>query len=150
MLSGDGHRPWRGTLLAGALPIGVGVLNRLGIGPVKADLSPAQLRRSGVRATVEAAYRLRVGAAHVIAGHTHRAGPFSFDDEEEWTLEGGGRLTNSGCWVYEDIFVRDGAASPYWPGCLVEVGDDGPPRLVRVLADMPVAELSPAKAPGPA
>src|SRR3954447_26796893 len=151
MLSGDGHRPWRGTLLAGALPIGVGLINRLGLGPVKADLSPAELRRSGVRATIEACHRLRVDAAHVICGHTHRAGPFSFDDAGEWTLEGGGRLTNSGCWVYEEIFVRDGPASPYWPGCLVELDDEGPPRLVRALADAPAEELRPPEAaPDPA
>jgi hypothetical protein len=151
MLSGDGHRPWKGTLLAGALPIGIGLVNRLGLGPVKADLSPAELRRSGVRATVEACHRLRVQAEHVICGHTHRAGPFSFDDPQEWALDDGGTLTNSGCWVYEDIFVRDGAASPYWPGCLVELDDEGPPRLVRVLADLPAQELSPpASAPDPA
>jgi hypothetical protein len=102
-----------------------------------------------VRATLEACHRLRVSAAHVICGHTHRAGPFSFDDPAEWALEdGGGTLTNSGCWVYEEIFVRDGAASPYWPGCIVELGDDGPPRLLRVLAEMDAAQLRPE--PGPA
>ena len=73
---------------------------------------------------------------------------FSFDDPAEWSLEdGGGTLTNSGCWVYEDLFVRDGAASPYWPGCIVELGDDGPPRLLRVLAEMDPAELRPEPDP---
>lgn len=146
LVAGDGRRPWRGYLFAGALPLGVGVVNRLGLGPVKADLSAVELRRAGIRATVEACRRLDIRAAHVICGHTHRAGPLDRDDGADWALTGGGDLINSGCWVFDEIFVARGAESPYWPGCLVEVGDEGPPQLIRLLAEMPAAELRP---PGP-
>ena len=144
MLAGDGHRPLRGRLLAGMLPIGVGTLNRLGLGPVKADLSAAELRRAGVRAMADVCAQLRIDAEHVIYGHTHRGGPFSFDDGLEWSLPDGGLLTNTGSWVYEPVFLRRGRASPYWPGIGVELGAEGPPVIVRMLADADVNELRPA------
>ena len=47
----------------------------------------------------------------------------------------GPRLVNTGCWVHEKVFLGDGGErSPYWPGTVVEVGDDGPPVLRNVLA----------------
>ncbi len=55
-------------------------LNRLGIGPLKADLSGAELRRANLRAMGEVVERLGIDARHVIFGHTHRSGPLPDDD----------------------------------------------------------------------
>jgi hypothetical protein len=130
-----------GLLLRGALPVGVAAVNRLGIGPVRSDLSPIELRRSGVAATLEAARRLQVGAPHLICGHTHRTGPLPADDPADWRAPAGPSLTNSGCWIYEAAFARRGPASPYWPGGVVEVGEEGPPALHRLLDHLPATAL---------
>ncbi len=50
--------------------------------------------------------RLQVEAAHTITGHTHRGGPE--ESEAEWELPGGGRLHNTGSWVYADAFHHPG------------------------------------------
>ena len=84
----------------------------------------------------EVVERLGIEAAYVIFGHTHRAGPYE-DDDEGWRLPGGGRLINSGSWLYEPAFL--GAApqeSPYWPGTCVLVPDAGPPVLRRLLDEL--------------
>jgi hypothetical protein len=81
----------------------------------------------------EAVTRLGIEARHVLYGHTHRAGPFANDDSLEWALPGGGRLTNTGCWVYEAIFLQRGRSSPYWPGSVVELSGSGQPILSRLL-----------------
>jgi Calcineurin-like phosphoesterase len=147
VLGGDGHRPLRGRLLAGILPLGISGVNRLGLGPVRADFSAQELRRAGVLAMGESIARLGVEARHVIYGHTHRAGPFADDDSLEWSLRTGGRLTNTGCWVYEAVFLQRGRSSPYWPGCIVELDDDParPPVLSRLLTEVDPDAL---KAPG--
>jgi len=119
------------------LPAGVALVNGLGLGPVRTDLSPLELRRSGIAATVEAARRLRIDARYLIYGHTHRTGPLPFDDPADWAAPAGAAATNSGCWVYEAALARRGPESPYWPGGLVELGDEGPPVLHRVLNDLP-------------
>ncbi len=97
-------------------------LNRAGIGPLRADVSGAALRRGALAGFAEVVTRLRVPASHVIFGHTHRAGPLPGDDRSEW-----GRLLNIGSWVYEAA-VRRGrpAGSPYRPGFAAIVSDDGP------------------------
>jgi hypothetical protein len=150
VLGGDGHRPLRGRLLAGVLPLGISGVNRLGLGPVRADFSAEELRRAGVLAMAEAVARLGIRAKHVLYGHTHRAGPFANDDSLEWALRDGGRLTNTGCWVYEAVFLQRGRSSPYWPGCVVEVDDDpsrSPPILSRLLTEVdPDALRAPARA----
>jgi hypothetical protein len=150
VLGGDGHRPLRGRLLAGVLPLGISGVNRLGLGPVRADFSAEELRRAGVLAMAEAVARLGIRAKHVLYGHTHRAGPFANDDSQEWALRDGGRLTNTGCWVYEAVFLQRGRSSPYWPGCVVEVDDDPsrpPPILSRLLTEVdPDALRAPARA----
>jgi hypothetical protein len=141
-LAGDGHRPLRRRALAALFPLGVVALNRVGIGPVRADISGAALGRAGVRAMGEAVDRLGVRAAHVVFGHTHRAGPGPADDPAGWTAPSGARLLNAGCWVYERHFLGpEPYASPYWPGHAVRLGDDGPPALVRLLGDRGHAEL---------
>jgi Calcineurin-like phosphoesterase len=140
-LAGDSPRSRRARVLAGAFPFGIGTLNRLGLGPLKADLSGPELRRASLRAMGEVVARLRIDARHVIFGHTHRAGPLPGDDPADWALEGGGRLHNCGSWVYERTWTRDGAASPYWPGGAVELDDGDQPRHVRLLEAVDAARL---------
>ena len=58
-----------------AIPGGVAVLNRLGLGPFNPVLSGEELRRAGLLAMSRVAETLAPGAEHVIFGHTHRPGP---------------------------------------------------------------------------
>jgi hypothetical protein len=132
-LTGDADRPLRRRLLAGAFPLGVGALNRLGIGPFRADVSGPELRRAGMRAMREVAARLGIRAAHVVFGHTHRAGPLPADGAADWALPGGGRLWNTGSWVYERAWTSAGPGGPYWPGGVVELEDGAPPRRAGLL-----------------
>jgi len=138
----------RRAIVAG-FPLAVAALNRAGIGPVRADISGEELRRAGLAAMGEVAARIGLGEAHVVFGHTHRAGPFETDEQHEWRGRGGARLHNCGSWAYADIFLGSSDPSnPYWPGTAVVVEDEGPPRLERLLADRTRAELAPA-APQP-
>ena len=146
-LSRDGsrRRPWRVRLLAGAVPLGVGLVNALGLGPVRGDLSGAELRRATLRGMRDVVAHLKIPARTVVFGHTHRPGPLPGDDPAGWTLPGGGRLVNCGSWVYEEAFLGDGGpASPYWPGGVVELDDEdggAPPRHARLLAQVDAARL---------
>ncbi|HTZ62733.1 MAG TPA: metallophosphoesterase [Solirubrobacteraceae bacterium] len=131
----------RGFMLA------VDAINRAGMGPVKADLSRDELRRSGLRAMGEVAARLGLGDAHVVFGHTHRAGPFPRDAQAEWRGRAGARLVNCGSWTLDSIFITaKPGESPYWPGACVLVPDSGPPELKRLLLDRSLAELRPSAA----
>jgi Calcineurin-like phosphoesterase len=139
LLAGNGHRPLRGRALAKLLPLAILALNRGGIGPLRPDISGAELRRAGLRAIGDVCTRLGVEAAHVVFGHTHRAGPLERDDVTEWTGPGGVRLHNCGCWVEEPVFARGDHRSPYWAGRAIELEDTdppAPPRLVRVVDDL--------------
>ena len=146
MSGGVSHAIWRrtggssspgltGRLIAGlAIPGAVALFNRAGLGPFRPDLTGHALRRSALAAMSAAVDRLGIEAAHVLFGHTHRSGPWPSDDAAEWSLSGGGRLTNTGCWVLDDAFTDPaGGINPYTPGTCVLVGDDGPPRLERLL-----------------
>jgi len=147
-LAGEGPRPLRGRMLAGLLPLGIGTLNRLGLGPVRADLSGEELRRAGLGATREMAVRLGLRCEHLIYGHTHRTGPLRNDDGMEWQAPAGWpALVNAGCWVYEEVFIGRGRSSPYWPGGAVSVDGHGaaPPVLERLLLDVPGEQLSPGR-----
>ena len=136
LLTDSGPRPLRDRALARAFPMAIRVVNLTGVGPVGADLSAAELRRSGLKAMAETCRRLGIGAEWVLFGHTHRAGPFERDDPDEWRVPGGPRLMNTGCWVHERVFLGDaGRRSPYWPGTVVEVGPKGPPVMRNVLGD---------------
>lgn len=144
-LAGDGHRPLRRRALAALFPLGVAAINRAGLGPVRADLSGAALARAGVDAMAAAVRALGIPAAHVVFGHTHRAGPRPTDAASTWTREGGTRLHNTGTWVFEPHFLtRTPSESPYWPGAAVRVDDDRrrPPTLVQLLADRTWDELA--------
>jgi hypothetical protein len=144
---GSARRTLRARALVGAFPLGVAALNRAGLGPFHADLSPGEIRRAGLRAMGEVAARLRLGDAHVVFGHTHRAGPLPGDAESEWRGPAGARLCNTGCWTYDAHFLgAAGAESPYWPGRCVVVEEDGPPVVRPLLAERVQAELMPAPA----
>jgi predicted phosphodiesterase len=147
-----GRRTALSRLMAAGFPLGVAALNRAGLGPLRADVSREELRRAGLRAMGEVAARLRLGADHVIFGHTHRAGPRPDDDPSEWSTPSGARLVNAGCWSYDGWFLRDTPQqSPYWPGVCVLVEDVGPPVLRRLLDDRTKTELAPPPAtPRPA
>ena len=134
-LSGAGGRGGlRRRGLVVAFPAVVAGLNRIGMGPLRADVSAVELRRAALRAFAEVVARLEVPAAHVIFGHTHRAGPLPGDDEGEWTTASRSRLLNTGSWVYEPGYLGDSpGSSPYRPGFAAVVGDEGPPELVNLL-----------------
>jgi hypothetical protein len=137
----------RRRLLVGAFPLAIAALNRAGIGSFNADISTPELRRAGLRAMGEVAARLGLGDAYVIFGHTHRAGPLAGDIDAEWRGPSGARLLNAGCWTYDSYFVTDTPGeSPYWPGGLVLVEDDGPPVLQRLLDGHTAEELRPLPA----
>lgn len=128
---GQGLR--RGALRVG-FPALIAALNRAGIGPLRADISTAALRRAALAATADTLARLGVGAEHVIFGHTHRAGPLPGEDASEFSTTGGGRLLNTGSWVHEPRFLGPRPQlSPYRPGFAVSVGADGPPELLNLL-----------------
>jgi hypothetical protein len=143
LLSGGGRRPLAGRALAGLFPLAVLGVNRLGLGPVRADLTGPELRRSALCGISEAIVRLGVPARHVIFGHSHRAGPLPGDDEGEWRVPAGALLRNGGSWMFESHFLGgpDPRASPYWPGGVTVVEDDGPPRVERLLDGVPAREL---------
>jgi hypothetical protein len=147
---GRGGGVRRRTMIA-AFPILVAALNRAGLGPLRADLSRAELRRAGLRAFSDVLSRLGVDATHVIFGHSHRAGPLAGDDPSDWRSSTGARQINTGCWVHEPGFL--GAAphtSPYRVGFGAVLDGDAAPELVNLLdAKLPLARAGP-EAPGPA
>jgi predicted phosphodiesterase len=130
----------RRAAIGAGVPAGIWLLNRLLRAEFDPDVSAAAITRDGIAAATELARRLDLDAAHVITGHTHRGGPE--ESEAEWALPGGGRLHNTGSWVYADAFHHPGAPpGPYWPGTVTWLDDEGPPRRVRLLVDHPRAEL---------
>jgi hypothetical protein len=142
-LSGPGRRPLRARALAAGFPLAIAAINRARLGPVSPDLSGDGLRRGGLAGMREASARLEIGATHLIFGHTHRTGPLPGDDEAEWST-GAMRLYNSGSWIHARAFVGDrGPAGPYWPGGAVEVIDEGPLVVRRLLGDLAESELRP-------
>jgi predicted phosphodiesterase len=116
------------------IPGAVAALNVLGLGPFRATLTGEELRRSGLLAMGRVADALAPGAEHLIFGHTHRPGPLESDDPSEWTTASGTLLWNSGSWLHEGAFVRTGPESPYWPGTVIELVDEDPPRIRNVLS----------------
>ena len=131
----------RGWLLGTvAVPGAVGVANRLGLGPVKSDLSPGAITSAGLVAIGEVIEALGIDADHLIFGHTHRRGPIR--GETGWRLEQGTRLWNTGSWVYAPGLLGPTAAkSPYWPGTVAVLEGDRSPSLRHLLDDRTKAEL---------
>jgi hypothetical protein len=83
----------------------------------------------------------------VIFGHTHRSGPLPDDDAGEWRLPGGAALLNTGCWVYESMYLDRQWGNPYWPGGAAVLDDGAEPRFARLLEGVDPRELRPPEAP---
>jgi hypothetical protein len=138
-LAGDGRarHPVRALALGGAFAAGVAGLNALGLGPFDRRLSGSALRSGYLVGIREVARRLGIDAPYLLWGHSHRSGPWPADDPAEWRTDTGGRILNTGSWVYQPHFL--GATpthSPYWPGTAVLIDGDEPPRLERLLDEI--------------
>jgi hypothetical protein len=133
----------RRRAMIAAFPALVATLNRSRLGPLRADLSGAELRRSALLAFGEVLMRLRVEASQVIFGHSHRAGPLAGDDRSEWRVPSGAQLLNTGCWVHEPGFLGERPReSPYRSGFCVSLGADGPAELRNLLDPMMAPALA--------
>ncbi|WP_026912810.1 hypothetical protein [Patulibacter minatonensis] len=143
---------WSGRGLRLAVPRAVAVLRRLGIDGLDDRLTPDTLRIAGLRGMDRVASSLGVRPAHLISGHTHRAGPLPGDAAWEWRLTGGGQLWNTGSWVHAGDAPGagpQGPGTPYWPGRAVRVDEDGVPRLLELLGPGDVVD-PPASPDAPA
>jgi calcineurin-like phosphoesterase family protein len=131
----------RGWLLGTvAVPGAVGVANRLGLGPVRSDLSPDAITSGGVTAMAEVVGRLEIEAPWVVFGHTHRRGPR--EGEEPWRAGETTSLLNTGSWVHSPgVLGRTAAESGWWPGTAAEI-DGGEPRLVHLLEELTREDLT--------
>ena len=128
------------ALRRGLVPAVTALLNGAGLGPFTTEVSGPALRRAGVAAMARVVEQLAVEADWVIYGHTHRAGPLP--GEGDWRAATGARLVNCGAWTWAPALAGGSRGQgPYWPGCMVVVDDDGPPRLVRVLEDVAESEM---------
>jgi len=115
-------------------PLAIRGLNGLLRADFSADVSTRAIFRTGVEASIEMAARLGVDDVHVLTGHTHRGGPLP--SEPEWALPGGGRLHNTGSWVFATAFHQPGTPpNSYWPGTVTWLEDDEPPRRVQLLLE---------------
>ena len=60
----------------------------------------------------------------------------------DWPLAGGGRLHNTGSWVFATAFHHPGTPpSPYWPGTVTWIEDSGTPRRVQLLRERSHEEM---------
>ena len=126
--------------LRAAVPAAIWGINRLLHADFEPTLTAASISGSGIAAASELASRLRLDAAHVITGHTHRGGPW--DGDPAWGLPGGGHLHNTGSWVFASAFHHPGTPpSPYSPGTITWLEDSGPPRHSRLLLGRSHEEL---------
>jgi predicted phosphodiesterase len=125
----DTQRDIRSRALRGvAIPSAVWALNRAGMGPFEAKLSGRALRDSGLSAMRDLVAALALDAREVVYGHTHRPGPLPAD--RNWYPE----LFNTGSWLYEpNLLGTTAGQSPYWPGTVLFIEDDQPPRLDNLL-----------------
>lgn len=122
-------------------PLAIGGLNRLLRAGFEPDVTPRAIFRSGVEAAIEMATRLGVDDVQVITGHTHRGGPLP--TEPEWPLPRGGRLHNTGSWVFSSAFHQPGTPpNSYWPGTVTWLENDDPPRRVQLLQSYSHEEMS--------
>ena len=142
VLAGEEQQRTLGTRAARAgFPVAIRGLNGLLRSEFEPDVRPPAIFRSGVEAATEMAARLGVDDAHVITGHTHRGGPLP--GEPEWPLPRGGRLHNTGSWVYADVFHHPGTPpNSYWPGTVTWLEDDEPPRRVQLLQEHSHAQMT--------
>lgn len=128
------------ALRRGLIPAAAALLNGAGLGPFTSEMTGPALRRAGVAAICRVVEQLGIDASWVIYGHTHRAGPLP--GEGDWRSPSGARLLNCGSWIWSPQLAGGSAGEgPYWPGRMVIVEEEGPPRLVDVLADVPESEM---------
>jgi hypothetical protein len=138
--NGTANRRLRRAALRAAVPASIWSINRLLRANFEATLSAGSISNSGISAATELTTRLQIDAAHTITGHTHRGGPHQADPQ--WTLPGGGRLHNTGSWVFASAFHHPGTPpGNYWPGTVAWLEDSGPPRLERLLLERSRDEL---------
>lgn len=139
--SGNGSRGrLRRAAMRAAIPAGIWGINRLLHAHFDPSLDAKSISQSGVSAAIDLADRLRIEAAHMITGHTHRGGPYEGDPD--WPLRDDGQLHNSGSWVFASAFHHPGTPpGNYWPGTIAWLEDDGPPHLQRLLLERPRGEL---------
>jgi len=128
---------WGGRGLRLAVPRVVAGLGRAGIDGLDDRLTPDTLRLAGLRGMDRVARQLGVRPAHLVVGHTHRAGPLPGDAAWEWRLEqGGGTIWNTGSWT-DPRLAPSGQdhvpGTPYFPGRALRVDADGAPRLIDLL-----------------
>ena len=81
-----------------AVPGAVGIANRLGLGPVRSELSSNAIGRAGFQAMAEACRVLHIDADHLVFGHTHwRGSPKAENRPKLWnTGQLGARLRATG------------------------------------------------------
>lgn len=128
------------ALRRGLIPAAAGLLNAAGLGPFGTEMTGAELRRAGIAAMCRVVKQLGIDADWVIYGHTHRAGPLP--GEGDWRAPTGARLMNCGAWTWApQLAGGTEGKGPYWPGRTVIVDEDGPPRLVGVLEDLPESRM---------
>jgi predicted phosphodiesterase len=130
------------TRLLGSVvfPLAVGAARRGLRRPFERDVSPPAIARAGLTAMSEVARRLRIEARHVIYGHTHHPGPR--EGHPGWELRDGLALHNCGCWIYARGLSGPGAEGGlFWPGSVIWVEDEGPPRRSEVLEGVAEEEL---------
>jgi hypothetical protein len=138
MIAGQGAMTARRRLgikaARAGFPVAVAGVNKLLRSDFDSDISVRSIFEGGVAGAAEVARRLGVDGGHVITGHSHRAGPNP--DEAEWDLPGGGRLHNTGSWVFSSAFHHPGRPpNSYWPGTVTWVEEEAPPRRVHLLSD---------------
>jgi predicted phosphodiesterase len=135
----DTRRDIRSRALRGlGIPSAVWALNRAGMGPFEARISGQALRDSGLSAMRDLARALQLDAHEIVYGHTHRPGPLAGRDDGTWQ----NGFFNTGSWLYEPNLLNTTAGqSPYWPGTVVFIEDDKPPRLERLLQDVSHEDL---------
>jgi hypothetical protein len=128
------------ALRRGLVPAAAAVLNAAGLGPFGTEMTGPALRHAGIAALCRMIECLGIDADWVIYGHTHRTGPLP--GEGDWRAPTGARLVNCGSWTWAPQLASGSAGQgPYWPGGMVIVDEEGPPRLVRVLENLPEEEM---------
>jgi UDP-2,3-diacylglucosamine pyrophosphatase LpxH len=90
--------------------------------------------------------RWQTPPAHVIFGHTHRAGPLaSLDAPHRWRATWAGRpveLWNCGSWLYDsERALTEEYYRTRWPGTVVLIPDGEPPRVQSLLKDLSADDL---------
>lgn len=135
-------RTIQGRVLGSAvIPAILRGMERGGLGSFGRDFSAAEIGRAGVAAMHVVVERLGIDAEHVIFGHIHRRGSMLADrgrgaGDPAWK-RGGVTLHNTGNWMYvEGLLGLAAPQSPFWPGSMVIVPDEGAPELVELLTDV--------------